>query len=62
MASLVILHLKTERQSSNQVHSEAKTSVVHATLVSHMANQQPHLYSVGSELTTLPDCHKTAKV
>lgn len=47
MASLVISHPKTERQSSNQSRSEAKTFVVYSTIVSHMANQQPQLYSVG---------------
>lgn len=47
MASLVISHPKTERQSSNQSRSEAKTFIVYSTIVSHMANQQPQLYSGG---------------
>lgn len=59
MSSLVILYLKTQRQSSNQFHSQAKTFVLYSTIFSHMANQLPQLHSVGG-MTTLPDFHKTA--
>ena len=61
MASLVISHPKTERQSSNQSRSEAKTFIVYSTIVSHMANQQPQLYSGGGVADQL-DFHEGAKV
>lgn len=57
MASLTILHLKMERQRSNEFYSEAKTFAVYATIVSHTVNQ----YVWGGGITTLLDYHKTAK-
>jgi hypothetical protein len=64
IASLVILHVNTKRrQSSSEFHSQAKAFVVHSTIISHMAKEQPQLHKCGvGGMTTLPDFHKTAKV